>query len=297
MATTAENGNLETGRHMRASQSQMLRFRQLVLCALVPALLSAAQEPSPKETPGTGEFKIIENVKYVTVPVTVFNKDGNFVNGLLPKDFRVFDNGREQSVSQDVETQPVSLVVLVQANTYMEAILPKIYKIGSLLDALVVGETGEAAVIKFDHRVETVQDFTSDSAKITEAIKKIKPGSSSVRLNDAMMAGINLLKSKPKGRRRVILAIAQTKDVGSEMRPRYVMEEAQFKDVIIYSVNVSRSLAAVTTRNPTPPRPPAIPPSAGHSTAGGGALNPTTQMQNTGVGNALPGPANAVPGR
>lgn len=259
--------------------------RSVALFALLAPLSMVAQEP-PAANDGT-RIGVVD-VKYVTVPVTVFTKDGDFVNGLLPKEFRVLDNGREQKILQDVDVQPVSLVVVVQANTYMEGILPKIHKIGSLLDALVVGETGEAAVIKFDHRIETIQDFTTDSNQITEAIKKIKPGSSTVRLNDAIMQAVNMLRSKPKGRRRVILTIAQTKDVGSEVRPRYVMEEAQFKDVIIYSVNVSRALSAVSTKNPVPPRPPAIPPSAGHSTAGGGALNPTTQMQNTGIGNALP---------
>lgn len=270
---------------MEASYKKMARLLagSALLVASAAAVMFAQDAPA-----GEGQRIDIIDVKYVSVPVTVFTKDGNFVNGLQPKDFRVLDNGREQKILQDVEAQPVSVVVVIQANTYMEGVLPQIHKIGSLLDALVVGETGEAAVVKFDHRIETVQDFTTDSNQIAEAIKKIKPGSSTVRLNDAMMHAINMLRSKPKGRRRVILTIAQTKDVGSEFRPRTVLEEAQFKDVIIYSVNVSRVMSSLTTRNPVPPRPAAIPPAAGHSTAGGGALNPTTQMQNTGIGNALP---------
>jgi VWFA-related protein len=231
------------------------------------------------------------NVKYISVPVTVLDKDGNFVSGLEPKDFRVLDNRKPQPISEDIAFNPISLVVAIQANAGIEGMLPKINKIGSLLDSLVVGETGEAAVVKFDHRVEVLQGFTNESQKITQAIAKIKPGSSTARLNDAVMESINMLRNKSKDRRRVILLIAETRDRGSEIKAREVLLEAQFKDVIIYTVNVSRFMSTWTRRNPDVPRPPAIPAAAGHSgMVGGGAMNPNTQMQNSGYanGNVLP---------
>jgi len=239
--------------------------------------------PAPAQEMDLPTFR--STVKYITVPVTVLDKEGNFVNGLEPKDFRLFDNKKPQPISRDLTFNPISVVIAIQANAGIEGMLPKINKIGSLMDALVVGETGEAAVMKFDHRIEVLQEFTNDSDKITQAIRKIKPGSTTARLNDAVMEGINLLRNKPKERRRVILLIAETRDRGSEMKAREVLVEAQFKDVIVYSINISRFMSTWTNRNPTPPRPPAIPPTAGHSMAGGGALNPTTQMQNTGFGN------------
>jgi VWFA-related protein len=232
----------------------------------------------------------VTTVKYITVPVTVLDKDGNFVNGLEPKDFRVLDNKKVQPIVEDIAVNPISLVVAIQANAGIEGMLPKINKIGTLLDSLVVGETGEAAVIKFDHRVEVLQGFTNESQKITQAIGKIKPGSTTARLNDAVMEGINMLRNKPKDRRRVILLIAESRDRGSEFKAREVLLEAQFKDVIVYTVNVSRFMSTWTRKNPDVPRPPAIPAAAGHSMAGGGALNPNTQMQNSGYanGNVLP---------
>jgi VWFA-related protein len=248
----------------------------------LPLLQLQAQEMDPPTFKST--------VKYITVPVTVLNKDGSFVNGLEPKDFRLFDNKKPQPIVQDIGVNPISLVVAIQANAGVESMLPKINKIGSLLDALIVGETGEAAVLKFDHRIEVLQGFTNESQKITQAIQKIKPGSSTARLNDAMMEAINMLRNKPKERRRVILLIAETRDRGSELNVRKVLVEAQFKDVIVYTVNISRFLSSWNRTNPDTPRPPAIPASAGHSMAGGGALNPTTQMQNSGYanGNVMP---------
>lgn len=246
------------------------------------ALLASAQEIDAPTFRST--------VKYITVPVTVLTKDGNFVNGLEPKDFRLYDNKKPQPINRDLTFNPISLVIAIQANAGIEGMLPKINKMGSMLDALVVGETGEAAVLKFDHRIEVLQEFTNDSTKITQAIQKIKPGSTTARLNDAVMESINLLRNKPKDRRRVILLIAETRDRGSEMKARQVLLEAQFKDTIIYTINISRFMSTWTNKNPTQPRPPSITAAAGHSMAGGGALNPTTQMQNSGYayGNVLP---------
>jgi len=262
-----------------ASHKQM----RIVAVALALILPIQAQE--------LDRATFVTTVKYITVPVTVLDKDGNFVSGLEPKDFRVLDNKKVQPIAEDLAFNPISLVVAIQANAGIEGMLPKINKIGSLLDSLVVGETGEAAVLKFDHRIEVLQGFTNESQKITQAIAKIKPGSSSARLNDAVMESINMLRNKPKDRRRVVLLIAETRDRGSEIKAREVLLEAQFKDVIVYTVNISRFMSTWTRKNPDIPRPPAIPAAAGHGgMVGGGAMNPNTQMQNSGYanGNVMP---------
>ena len=226
----------------------------------------------------------VTTVKYISVPVTVLNKDGGCISGLEAKDFRLFDNGRVQPIDHDIATHPISMVIAVQANAGIEGMLPKINRIGSMLDSLVVGETGEAAILKFDHRIEVLQDFTNDSNKITDAVRKIKPGSNTARLNDAILTSINMLRNKPKERRRVILLLSETRDRGSEIKAREVLVEAQFRDVIIYTVNISRFMATWTRKNPDTPRPPSIPAAASHGLAGG-SMNPNMQMQNSGYAN------------
>lgn len=229
------------------------------------------------------------DVRRIVVPVTVTTKSGKTINSLQPSDFRIYDNGKPaEDVSLDVAFHPVSIVVVVQANSDVEGILPKIQKTGSLLES-IVGESGEVALIAFDHRIRVLQEFTQDTGKITEGIKKIKPGSSQSMLNDSILTAVQMLKTKSKERRKIILAFTQTRDKGSSSRIREVLTETQFADVVIYTVDISRALASWTRRtDPTPPRPSAVPAEAGHAPAGGGALTPTTQMQNAGSGNAIP---------
>lgn len=268
---------------MFASNKEMTMTRKLLAAGLLFAgAVSFAQDEDLG--PKIGGVRVTR----ISVPVTVTNKQGKTINGLQSGDFKIFDNGRSMTATLDVTFHPVSIVVLVQANADVEGMLPKIQKVGPLLESLV-GESGEVALIAFDHRIRTLQEFTSDTNKITEAIKKIKPGSSSSMLNDSLMQALNLLKPKPKDHRKIILAFTETRDKGSGTRVREVLEEIQFADVVVYTIDISRLLASWTKSSVTPPRPSSVPAEAGHSIAGGGALTPTTQMQNTGYGNALPG--------
>ena len=87
-------------------------------------------------------------VRYVLVPTTVLDPDGHgYVNGLTIKDFTVYDNGVPQKISGEVTQQPVSVVLAVQANSEVDPLLPVIRKSGILLQGLVTGQEGDAAIL------------------------------------------------------------------------------------------------------------------------------------------------------
>jgi len=198
---------------------------------------------------------------FVMAPVIVRDRHGQVVNGLTPLDFELYDNRKLQKITEDATSHPISLVVAVQASANMEKLLPSIRKIGSLFSGLHLGESGEMAVLSFDHRIQTMTDFTSDPDKISDAFKKIKSGSSPSHLNDAAMQGVVMLRRRDRSRRRVLMLISETRDNGSQMKVRDVLTEAEFRDVTVYAVEVSHLLTSLNT-HPDPPRPSPIPPEA-----------------------------------
>lgn len=268
--------------------------RFLAIMLLAGLLLAQKQNPpatlTPKPTtnqPGGEEtdedltVRFITTTQQVTAPVLVYDAAGNYVNGLKPGQFHLFDNNKEQNIQVDEAFQPISLVVLVQANAAVEHMLPAINKIGNLLGPLILGERGEAAIIAFDARVRTLQEFTSDPDKLTKAVQGIYPGSTSSHLVDAVEAADTMLRHRPQNRRRVILMIAQDRDYGSSARGRETLLKLQLDSVAVYSVDISRLISALDAPTPWPRpdnRPPAMNPVPSNQPA-----TPNTVMQTFGT--------------
>ncbi|HLN02761.1 MAG TPA: VWA domain-containing protein [Bryobacteraceae bacterium] len=262
----------------------MVRTGLIAFMLLTAAWLAAGQTPAQQPAPETPEatadqpFRITTHL--VQAPVTVIDKHSDsYVDGLQPQDFKLFDNGKEQNIHVDVTFQPISMVIAVQASDQVEGILPKINRIGSMIEPVLIGEQGEAAVMAFDHRFRTLQDFTSDPNKIEAAIKKITPGSRSSRLIDACTEAVRMLRSRPGNRRRILLVIAEVRDKGSEGKVRDALLDIQMNNVDVYSVDISRMMAGLTAPGPIPRpdnNPPAMTPLPNEPST------PTTVWQATG---------------
>src|ERR1700719_4612108 len=95
-----------TGRSMvrnyRSPNSIQFTMRTIV-CFAMAGLLAAQQPPvAPTSSVApnlSADDTIRETFKFVLVPVTVTDRDGNFVPGLMPSDFRLLDNGKPQKIT------------------------------------------------------------------------------------------------------------------------------------------------------------------------------------------------------
>jgi VWFA-related protein len=258
--------------------------RLLLLTALSGLLLAQTQSPPDKTTqqppsqPGP-MTRITTTLFNVVAPVLVYDSNGNYVNGLRPEQFHLYDNQKEQNIHVDVAFVPISLVILIQANAHVEKLLPVVNNIGNLIQPLIIGDQGEAAVIAYDSRIRVLQDFTSDSDKLTAAVKKISPygGSESSHMVDAVEKGVEMLKHRPENRRRVILMIGETRDYGSEARARDTLIEMQFANIMYYAVDMSRLMATLSAPAPYPRPDNTLPTS--HPMPAGIPATPTTLIQ------------------
>ncbi len=266
-------------------------------------LSPSTPEPPPKsaeppgsiaDQPSTNPDVIRVPVRYVQVPTTVLDPDGHgYVNGLNTTDFELLDNGVHQKISADFSEQPLSVVLAVQANADVEPILPEIRKSGVLLQGLVTGTQGDVAVLAFDHRRQVLQDFTNDPEKLSDAMQKLRAGSSVAGLVDAVLEADHMLKRHdPQNvRRRVIILLSRNVDTGSEAHLQETVRDMQFDNVIVYCVDISKFLTSVLKKTPYPrPQNGGVPPEAIGDTRNPGANTETSVIQKE-TGNVL----NAVP--
>jgi VWFA-related protein len=228
--------------------------------------------PRPGQTvqtpPPGAQLKV--RVTLVNLPVTVRSSKGEMVHDLDAKDFRITDNGAEQKILHfDLGGDPVSMVVLIETSSRIEPIVPEIRKTGILLTQTVMGPEGEAAVVGFNDAVDKLQDFTSDADAIENTVTQLQAGTSGSKLYDAMAVGVDMLSGRmPQptadrpGRRRVMLVMSETVDVGSEAKLGEVLRKAQLANVTIYSVGLSTTRSELKGRPrdnaPTPIAPPGI---------------------------------------
>src|SRR5262245_49423898 len=117
-------------------------MRCVAALVLVPAIV--AQDP-----------RFEAQSRLVLVPVTVTDTKNRSVEGLEAADFIVLDNGRQHKPVVDTfatGVAPIALVVAVQSSGISAAVLAKVQKIGAMIQPLITGERGRAALVTFDNR-------------------------------------------------------------------------------------------------------------------------------------------------
>jgi VWFA-related protein len=255
---------------------------------IAPLAGNAIQQPPP-------QAKIGVSVALVNTPITVRDRKGQMIHTLDAKDFRVTDNGVPQHILHfDVGGDPLSLVVLVETSSRVDAMLPQIRKAGIIITQTVMGGSGEGAVIAFNDSVDKLQEFTGDADRIEKIFTNLQPGTSGSKLYDAMAVGIEMLSGQPQptadkpGRRRVMLILSEASDIGSDTQLGAVLRQAELANVTIYSVGLSTTRAELqaapkdTTPQVTPPGTFGTPPMPGT------VQTPDTEAARQGSGDLMP---------
>src|SRR5579864_340976 len=117
--------------------------------------------------------------RVVQVPTVVTSREGRGIDGLRASDFTVLDNGVPQEITVDdfnAGLPPISLVIAIQSSGISRLAIDKIRHIAGMIQPLVTGGRGKAAVVSFDREINWLQDFTSSDDKIRAAINAVRPG-------------------------------------------------------------------------------------------------------------------------
>lgn len=220
------------------------------LAAVLTAVALLAQEPT-----------IRTNTSLVLVPVTVTDSKGKYIDGLQPDDFILRDDGVDvkqfEMDTSDTVLAPLALVIAIQSSGISQPALEKIHRVGGMIQPLVSGEKGETAVLAYDVELRVLQDFTRDSDKINGAFESVEGRTiKNGKLLDAVVKGVEMLKTRPENYRRVMLILGESRDRGSKIKLAKAVEDAQRAGVAVYPITYSAQATAWTARpqdNPSLP--------------------------------------------
>ena len=144
------------------------------------------------------------NTTEVMIPVTVRDENGRLVSELTRNDFRVFENDRLQPLSDLALRQvPVDVVLMVDASSSVAANIDDFRRAAEGFASRLDNED-RISLIKFDDRVELLQDWTHSRFQLHRALGRIEPGMFT-RFNDALLLASHDQFGDTKSRRAVIV--------------------------------------------------------------------------------------------
>ena len=148
-----------------------------------PPVPSLKKPPEPEINPGD---VVSVDTTEVMFPVTVRDDQGRLVNDLKVNDFRVYEDNRQQPLSDLALRQvPVDVVLMVDASSSVANNLDDFRRAAEGFAARLA-EDDRISLIKFDDRVELLQDWTKSRFQLKRALNRIEPGMFT-RFNDALM--------------------------------------------------------------------------------------------------------------
>lgn len=203
-------------------------FASLFLLSLFLQIPALAQDEDDDE--------INVETSLVVLNASVTDKDGKTVYGLKKSDFKVFEDGKEQTL-QFFETQesPFAAVILIDTSGSMDQRISLARSAAiNFLDGIRIDDN--VAIYNFDSKVSIVQDF-SNSRDITEKVFDLKAYGWTA-LNDAIYeAALELEKRSEK--RRAIVVLSDGADTRSGRSASKALKAALKANATIYTVDMS----------------------------------------------------------
>lgn len=176
------------------------------------------------------------DVELVNIFPTVQNPAGGFVTGLTAGDFRVYEDGVEQKIS-NFETQNVSSAVGVLLDTSLSEvdILP-LMKAGLLDFAHHSASFSEFFVMTFGTRVRVLHDVGQPVKALEDNLKLLGVQGTSV-FYDALVEGLQRVSHR-EPQRKALLVFSDGNDTGSKNGFRQVLLEAQKAGALLYFIPI-----------------------------------------------------------
>ncbi|MHB8410458.1 MAG: VWA domain-containing protein [Candidatus Acidiferrales bacterium] len=214
----------------------------------------AAQQKTPLKQAPT----LHVNVRLVHLVAAVTDRRNKFVTNLNQSDFKVFEDGRQQPITQFSRQADLPLrigMLLDTSNSIRERLHFEKDAAIDFLYNVIRRNKDQAFAMTFDNEPEVIQDYTDDVGQLSSEIQKQNAGGGTA-LNDAIYAASQkLMTATPAAGanpdvRRVLVLISDGDDNLSDHTLTGAIEMADRAGVSIYAISTNNDW--VTLDTPTP---------------------------------------------
>lgn len=195
-----------------------------------PADVAAA---GPEEVDADDVVRV--NTTLVTLPVSVMDRDGRYIPNLRKEDFRLWEDGVEQSVAvfSSVD-KPFSVVLMLDTSGSTR------FRLDDIQDAAItfvnqLRQDDRVMVVSFDDQVRILSEFTSDRGRLRDAIRRSHPGDGT-KLYDAVDLVMNQRLNNVEGRKAIVLFTDGVDTTSRHASYESNIRDAEELDALIYPV-------------------------------------------------------------
>ncbi len=171
----------------------------------------------------------------VTIPVSVFNRNGTTATNLQQADFKIYEDGVEQEIAYFAQSEkPFTVILLLDTSPSTE------YKIEEIQAAAIafvnqLKAQDSVMVIEFDENINVLTKATTDRRKIHKAIKKADFGGGT-SLYDAVDFSLGKAFGKIEGRKAVVLFTDGVDTTSSKASYDSTLRRAEEADALIFPI-------------------------------------------------------------
>ena len=203
-------------------------------------------EKKPERINPDEVFNISTTTNLVNVDVMVVDKEGNPIPSLKRENFKLFDDGVPQNISNfGIGEAPMTTCMLIEfSNRYWAFLYLALRYAYSYIQFIQPKDW--TAVVSFDMKPQILTDFTQDRTQVRGALDMLRlPGFRESNLYDALAFTLDRMKDI-KGR-KVILVIRTGIDTFSKLTYDEILRIVKSSDTAIYPVSI---LEFLTVRSP-----------------------------------------------
>ena len=206
------------------------------------------QKPTPPQTPAPGQqppqagVSISVDVPVVTLDVVAATQHGDLIPGLKKENFKVFDEGVPQAITNFAPTEaPITTVLLLEFSS--RGLYDYYAYIGKYWASALFPQLQQkdwVALETFDMKTRIEVDFTQDKEEVLQGLSRLYfPGFSEANVFDAILETTERLKDV-KGKKSIIL-VASGVDTFSKHTLDQTMKALRGSDVPIFCIGLGQA--------------------------------------------------------
>ena len=247
------DAQLDLGRELTFSGSNsVLREPVLWGIELTPPLNTPSSNLPSTTVQEVAEGDVVRiDTNLVTVPVTVFDRQGRLIPNLQRESFSVFENGEEQQIKHFEPTEKPFTVALVLDTSGSTVFHLWEIKEAAIVFAKQLRPQDRVLVVTFNDLVMLLTEATSDLKVVTEVIQRGANTGFSTRLYDAVTLVINERLNKIDGRKAIVLFTDGVDTKSYLATDQSTLREAEELDALIYAIQYDTTDFAAATQTPS----------------------------------------------